>query len=54
MDSEDEDGAIPFHDACAGGFIDIFETLLETMKNKYQVKKLLVVTLHYIMPLEHD
>lgn len=37
----DEDGAIPLHDACAGGFTEIVELLINSANNTDCVKRML-------------
>lgn len=41
LEAKDEDGAIPLHDACAGGFTDIVELLMNSTNNTECVKRML-------------
>ncbi|KAI4371321.1 hypothetical protein MLD38_019569 [Melastoma candidum] len=41
LEIKDEDGAIPLHDACAGGYKEIVQHLLSTARSPYLIKRML-------------
>ncbi|BAT95803.1 hypothetical protein VIGAN_08261000 [Vigna angularis var. angularis] len=41
IEAKDEDGAIPLHDACAGGFTEIVQLLLNRANNAEHIKRML-------------
>ncbi|KAK1313201.1 hypothetical protein QJS10_CPA06g00125 [Acorus calamus] len=44
LESRDEEGALPIHDACAGGFIQIVQLLIDSAKTPEKVKHMLETT----------
>ncbi|GFY93301.1 ankyrin repeat family protein [Actinidia rufa] len=54
LEATDEDGALPLHDACAGGFAAIVEFLINSANNPESVKRMLeAVDVEGDTPLHH-
>ncbi|MFZ8474662.1 ankyrin repeat domain-containing protein, partial [Staphylococcus aureus] len=54
MEAKDEDGAIPLHDACAGGFTEIAQLVINRANNPECVKRMLEsVDVEGDTPLHH-
>ncbi|ONK58714.1 uncharacterized protein A4U43_C09F15910 [Asparagus officinalis] len=54
LEPKDEEGAIPLHDACAGGFIEIVQYIINSAGNADFVKRMLETTdAEGDMPLHH-
>ncbi|KAL6503086.1 hypothetical protein OROHE_023715 [Orobanche hederae] len=54
LDSKDEDGGIPLHDACAGGYTEIAQLLITHANDPERVKRMLeTVDVEGDTPLHH-
>ncbi|KAM1037488.1 hypothetical protein EV1_032028 [Malus domestica] len=54
LEAKDEDGAIPLHDACAGGYTEVVQLLINSANDAERVKKMLeTVDAEGNTPLHH-
>lgn len=54
LEAKDEDGALPLHDACAGGYTEIAQLLINSAPDPDCVKRMLVsVDVEGDTPLHH-
>ncbi|CAN6580963.1 unnamed protein product [Malus baccata var. baccata] len=54
LEAKDEDGAIPLHDACAGGYTKVVQLLINSANDAERVKKMLeTVDAEGNTPLHH-
>ncbi|KAL2493718.1 Ankyrin repeat family protein [Forsythia ovata] len=54
LEAKDEDGASPMHDACTGGYIEVFQILLNSANDPNYVKRMLeTVDVEGDTPLHH-